>query len=365
MANLLKTALGILASLLASRSGGLAQSSTSTSGRRAATADTGGTDCTLPHDLEIPSSVPYNNVPQAVNPGAVGGFSAQSADDQVLTVAAQASGCTLTVRPELGEINLRFGPALHFEPPIAKTRGGTQFNIVGVANPLNDDLNWFAVSLGSSKSGWIRSDLVTVEAACANLAYLDAESIRQSTPTQPAPTARFPLPTTASITQRYREPGHPGFDMGSQTGTVLRAPTDAVCIRRIVCTKCTEDKPNRNPNAQFQCPDLYGDIAWGYGYGNFMVLRFDYTLMPKPLRDEMDKRNLKGGFAYLLLAHLSRMDVQLGQSVRAGTVVGATGNTGCSTAPHLHFEVRIGKDTDVDNKWSKQTPVNPNLMFEV
>ena len=40
-------------------------------------------------------------------------------------------------------------------------------------------------------------------------------------------------------------------------------------------------------------------------------------------------------------AHLSRMDVVEGQEIHRGENVGAVGNTGRSTGPHLHYEVRI------------------------
>jgi murein DD-endopeptidase MepM/ murein hydrolase activator NlpD len=41
-----------------------------------------------------------------------------------------------------------------------------------------------------------------------------------------------------------------------------------------------------------------------------------------------------------LYTHLSRMDVREGQQVEAGHPIGLSGNSGCSTGPHLHFEVR-------------------------
>ena len=49
-----------------------------------------------------------------------------------------------------------------------------------------------------------------------------------------------------------------------------------------------------------------------------------------------------------LYAHMDKYIVKNGQRVHAGTPIGAVGNTGRSTGPHLHFEMRI------DNK-----PVDP------
>lgn len=41
-----------------------------------------------------------------------------------------------------------------------------------------------------------------------------------------------------------------------------------------------------------------------------------------------------------LYAHLSRISVEVGQSVAADHVIGRVGSTGYSTGPHLHFEIR-------------------------
>lgn len=52
-------------------------------------------------------------------------------------------------------------------------------------------------------------------------------------------------------------------------------------------------------------------------------------------------------------AHMSRTGARIGQKVDAGGEIGKIGNTGRSTGPHLHFEVRIN-----------DRPVNPRPFLE-
>ncbi len=61
------------------------------------------------------------------------------------------------------------------------------------------------------------------------------------------------------------------------------------------------------------------------------------------------------GFGYsTVYAHMSKILVRPGQSVKRGDVIGLVGSTGLSQAPHLHYEVRVNG-----------RPVNPiNFYYE-
>ena len=88
---------------------------------------------------------------------------------------------------------------------------------------------------------------------------------------------------------------HTGVDISASEGTSVRATADGIVVQ----------------------------AGWDGGYGRLVII--DH-----------------GGGIETYYAHLSRFYVHTGEEISRGELVGAVGSTGRVTAPHLHYEVRIG-----------------------
>lgn len=111
---------------------------------------------------------------------------------------------------------------------------------------------------------------------------------------------------------------HAGVDFAAPLGTEVRAPSDGTVVFA-----------GRYP--------LRNSVGW-WRYGNLVVIAHD---------DEF--RTLYG--------HCDEIKVKRGQAVRQGDVIATVGNTGWSTSPHLHYEVRRrGEDGDFE-------PVDPRIYI--
>jgi murein DD-endopeptidase MepM/ murein hydrolase activator NlpD len=100
--------------------------------------------------------------------------------------------------------------------------------------------------------------------------------------------------------------GHSGYDFVMPEGTPLLSPADGVVNWA-------------GNDVRFFCPLKNREIT-------------------DQLRVEVTHRLPDGRRVTSNFKHLSRVDVRAGQTVRAGAQLGLSGNTGCSTGPHLHFE---------------------------
>jgi murein DD-endopeptidase MepM/ murein hydrolase activator NlpD len=87
---------------------------------------------------------------------------------------------------------------------------------------------------------------------------------------------------------------HEGIDIAVQIGTPVLAPADGVVTK-----------------AGFES-----------GYGNVVEISHGYGLMT-------------------VFGHNSRLNVKVGQHVKRGDIISYSGNTGSSTGPHVHYEVRV------------------------
>lgn len=102
----------------------------------------------------------------------------------------------------------------------------------------------------------------------------------------------FGMPAPGRLTQGSR-PGHIALDFGMPVGTKIKATMDGKVVY----------------------------AGWNNeGYGNLVIV--------------------ENGPYRTYFAHLSEIPVSVGEKVNAGQLVGISGNTGNSTGPHLHYEVR-------------------------
>jgi murein DD-endopeptidase MepM/ murein hydrolase activator NlpD len=112
---------------------------------------------------------------------------------------------------------------------------------------------------------------------------------------------------------------HAGIDLAAREGTPVLAPGDA----RVVFA-------GRFP--------LSRNVRW-WRYGNVVVL--------------------KHGDRYVsIYAHLEEISVRRGAQIVRGEQIGTVGNTGWSTSPHLHFEVRL-----TDSEGNEPEPVDPRIFI--
>jgi murein DD-endopeptidase MepM/ murein hydrolase activator NlpD len=110
---------------------------------------------------------------------------------------------------------------------------------------------------------------------------------------------------------------HTGVDISAAMGTPVRVTADGIVV----------------------------SAEWFGGYGKLIIVDHGHGMRT-------------------YYAHLSRMDVLPGQEVRLGQIIAATGATGRVTAPHLHYEVRIGGNAVNPHTYLDHSLTVPNLHRE-
>jgi murein DD-endopeptidase MepM/ murein hydrolase activator NlpD len=183
--------------------------------------------------------------------------------------------------------------------------------------------------------GWMEVSSAELGLSLTSMIAPETESSPQAVPTAIKPLPGAPqvrLPMSGPVTQRYgcspfytgvAGPGcpadafwfHDGVDIGAPVGTPVQAGMAGLVI--------------------FAGPDGDGPLCnQGYrGYG-LAVIVDDEGGWP-PGRGWPPNEG-----SQTLYAHLSRVDVTVGQTVTSETVIGLSGDTGCVSGAHLHFGLR-------------------------
>lgn len=98
----------------------------------------------------------------------------------------------------------------------------------------------------------------------------------------------------------------------------------------------------RHTGMDFACPP--GNPIYATGDGVVVLAKYDHSGYGRHV--EIDH-----GFGYVTrYAHMSRLDVEVGQVVRRGDCIGLSGRSGRITGPHLHYEV-IYRGNYVNPAW--------------
>jgi murein DD-endopeptidase MepM/ murein hydrolase activator NlpD len=114
----------------------------------------------------------------------------------------------------------------------------------------------------------------------------------------------------ASTQSGKRQPHH-GVDMQSPSGTPVLAAGPGTVV--------------------FAGPDWEEQFGPTLAfYGNMVAIQHDQSYRAQPL--------------FTLYGHLATVGVAEGQQVQTGDVIGTVGGTGVALGPHLHFEVRVGRN---------------------
>jgi hypothetical protein len=220
---------------------------------------------------------------------------------------------------------------------------------------------WFQIE-HQGQRGWLREDFVTYE---GDTSALDL------------PTDLYPSPMTLEQYWWVRGFNYPpdidtstfehwGWDQGANTGEpVPCGPKGGLVVRSFQCRNCTPDRPSvLQHGLRLGDPRIFEDEGWGFGYGNFVIVRYLSDQLPESTQDALTARDFRGGHLFVMYAHLEKRQVEAGDELTRGQPIGTCGNTGNSEATHLHLEVRASRSENFSH-WAalKDGLLDPVVLF--
>jgi murein DD-endopeptidase MepM/ murein hydrolase activator NlpD len=205
-------------------------------------------------------------------------------------------------------------------------------------------------------TGWIRTDYL--EWISETKPTGTSGSISLPPPAGSVNKSLFPLPCEGEFTGGWMAYNntHMGWDIANRVGTLIFAKYGGIVSQAVFCEKCGHEGKSSYGNG-VPVRQIYADKGWNGGFGHYVVVRYDESMLPANTR-----ALFPGHHAYVLYGHLSRIIAQPGDFMYDNYVVGEMGNSGNSSGPHVHIEVRFSKEVGKD--WSRlPASTDPGVLF--
>ncbi len=274
------------------------------------------------------------------------------------TATTSAGPARLIAMSKLG-INVRPGPGSVHNPPLGKLPYLTVCEVHEVRAEDNNAtrFRWIRMT-GGGLSGWVREDFVRFDGDFETIGLGKRDAY-------PAPLANSWWVRDFDNMQGSST-YHLGWDFGAAVGEpVLAGPNGGVVHSLGRCTKCTPSQPSTvSQGLGLGNTAVFSDPAWGFGYGNYVVVRYLNEQLPESTRQLLANRGMSGSHMFVVYAHLNTIDTQPAKALAPNERIGTVGNTGNSEAEHLHLEIRAWPDANETSFGKMQRNIlDPVLLF--
>jgi murein DD-endopeptidase MepM/ murein hydrolase activator NlpD len=248
------------------------------------------------------------------------------------------------VTPRDGDVNIRRDTSTE-DAILGTLEKGDMRNVIAKFIG-KDGYAWFQVA-----EGYVRSDVV----------YASAERpFPAPVLTTPINAALWPSPVTNyTITNTHKNHrDHHGIDYACKRDTpILCGPNGGTVVKVFICDSC---------NAKGDGISSWGNPDYGYGWGTFAIIRYDYATLPALLKGAIPK----DAYAFCLYAHMSSTPLNaysVGKTLEPYQEigkVGATGNVYGENPEHLHIEARYSTDPKASFFAITQNEFDPSTIFK-
>ncbi len=184
-------------------------------------------------------------------------------------MAISVSGLNLREAPISGKVITRLGYKEVVKILQTRPQGGTSNYI------------WAQVE-SAEGTGWVRSDYLSIIGDGSGFGLSKGDEY-------PAPMQNYWWIRGQNHNQNPNEAEHLGWDFSASAGEPIRSgPNGGIVARLLTCARCTDSHPNvLSQGIPLDNASVFLDAAWGFGYGNAVIVRYVNSLLPASTRERL------------------------------------------------------------------------------